>query len=161
MTTDMNLPELSEDLAQRVNASLSVTASMDQRKTVIETLAALLNSAVSNLRSWEKTAVTPMGVVMADVTRERHYQNGRWGEQNHPHGTGSNLDRSMADYIRACCKQYAAAGTLTWRHILDEEVAEAYAETDPAKLRAELVQVAATAANWVEAIDREQTYAAR
>lgn len=41
-----------------------------------------------------------------------------------------------------------------WRHILDEEVAEALAETDPERLRAELVQVAAVAVQWIEALDR-------
>lgn len=40
-----------------------------------------------------------------------------------------------------------------WRTILAEEVYEAFAETDPARLRHELVQVAAVAAAWVEDID--------
>lgn len=48
----------------------------------------------------------------------------------------------------------AEHGGLTWRHILAEEMFEALAESDPAKLRAELVQVAAVAVQWVEAIDR-------
>jgi hypothetical protein len=37
--------------------------------------------------------------------------------------------------------------------VLDEEVWEAFAESDPAKLRAELVQVAAVAFRWIEALD--------
>jgi hypothetical protein len=52
------------------------------------------------------------------------------------------------------CQSAADGGYLDWLHILREEVAEAFAESDPAKLRAELVQVAAVAVNWVEAIDR-------
>jgi hypothetical protein len=48
----------------------------------------------------------------------------------------------------------AAEKTLKWVDILEEEVAEAAAESDPAKLRAELVQVAAVAVAWIEAIDR-------
>ena len=35
-----------------------------------------------------------------------------------------------------------------------EEVAEAFAEADVRRLRAELVQCAAVAVKWVEAIDR-------
>ena len=46
-----------------------------------------------------------------------------------------------------------AAGVLTWLHILNEEVQEAFAETDDAKLRVELVQVAAMAQKWIAAID--------
>jgi hypothetical protein len=38
--------------------------------------------------------------------------------------------------------------------ILREEVYEAFAEEDPAALRTELIQVAAVAATWVDAIDR-------
>ncbi len=41
-----------------------------------------------------------------------------------------------------------------WRDILLEEVFEALAEEEPKELRKELVQVAAVAAQWVEAIDR-------
>jgi len=41
----------------------------------------------------------------------------------------------------------------TWEMILLEEVWEALAETDPVKLRAELIQVAAVAVAWVEDID--------
>lgn len=38
--------------------------------------------------------------------------------------------------------------------MLLEEVAEAFAESDDARLRAELVQVAAVAQAWIESIDR-------
>ena len=37
--------------------------------------------------------------------------------------------------------------------ILAEEVAEVYAESDPDRLRAELIQVAAVCVQWIEAID--------
>lgn len=35
-----------------------------------------------------------------------------------------------------------------------EEVLEAFAEADPDRLRAELVQVAAVATKWIQALDR-------
>jgi hypothetical protein len=44
--------------------------------------------------------------------------------------------------------------TLTWADILEEEIAEALAESDPVKLRAELVQSGAVIVAWIEAIDR-------
>ena len=47
-----------------------------------------------------------------------------------------------------------AHGDVTWVLIAVEEVCEAFAETDPAKLRTELIQAAAVLTAWVEAIDR-------
>jgi len=49
----------------------------------------------------------------------------------------------------------AAFGRVSWADILLEEVFEALAEDDPAALRVELIQVAAVAVQWVEAIDRK------
>lgn len=91
--------------------------------------------------------------VTKEIEAEREAQDVRWGEQNHPDGTSETFT-SRADEARATADLEANLGSLTWRHILEEEVAEAFAESDPAKLRAELVQVAAVATNWIEAIDR-------
>lgn len=104
--------------------------------------------------------------VTREVIEERVRQHAKWGEQNHPNGTGPNKlpmptgSDSWAAAIAAerlslltnCATQ---VGHVTWLHILREEVFEAFAESDPAKLRAELIQVAAVAVQWVEAIDRE------
>lgn len=110
--------------------------------------------------------------VLMAVMAERERQDAKWGEQNHPDGTGGwcVLDggallrapltggdrRYEAEEAQADCDLAAREGRLTWRHILLEEVYEALAEDDPARLRAELVQVAAVASAWVEAIDRRQ-----
>lgn len=91
--------------------------------------------------------------VLAEVAHERTTQDARWGQQNHPDGTSAE-NADYAAHVRATCQQAAAEGRVTWAHILTEEVGEAFAETNPAKLRAELLQVAAVAAAWVEAIDR-------
>lgn len=62
---------------------------------------------------------------------------------------------SFATYdTKAHSQNEGGDGTVTWWHILREEVFEAAAEEDPDKLRAELVQVAAVALKWAEAIDR-------
>ena len=107
--------------------------------------------------------------VLAEVDAERRAQDAKWGEQNHPDGTG---DQALLPYLptsepsgratygtlayraRQECDARHRAGTGTFADILLEEVGEALAEDDPARLRAELVQVAAVAVAWAEAIDR-------
>lgn len=90
------------------------------------------------------------------VLTERVRQDETHGEQNLPDDTGL----PYSGHVRACAQaDYDTAeqeGRPTWRLILQEEVAEAFAETDPARLRAELVQVAAVAVQWIEAIDRRE-----
>lgn len=108
---------------------------------------------------------------------EMRRQFAKWGEQNHPDGTGpderwlepvdvelgllgatnktiSTPASALAAAATKVTDVSAAVGEVTWLHILFEEVAEAFAESDPAALRAELVQVAAVALQWAGAIDR-------
>jgi hypothetical protein len=94
--------------------------------------------------------------VLDEIDAEREEQDAKWGQRNHASGTGSAGDEEMADLAREACQTAAAEGSLTWRDILDEEIAEAYAETDPAKIRAELVQSAAVIVAWIECIDRAE-----
>lgn len=122
-------------------------------------------AALRALRA-DRTAVHS---VIAEVAEERERQNAKWGEQNHPNGTGPDglLLDDVADH-RHGIRRFetlrndaivqtdirATDGTVTFADILLEEVFEALAEEDPAKLRTELIQVAAVATQWVEAIDR-------
>lgn len=93
--------------------------------------------------------------VACEVLNERDRQDAKWGEQNHPDGTAPTDQRLRdRDDAIASTDREAGHGTVTWRHILDEEVREAFAESDPDKLRTELIQIAAVAQQWVEAIDR-------
>ena len=94
------------------------------------------------------------GLTDEDVAGELARQVELWGEQNHPDGTGGAGYERLADLAKQRCKLAVATGALTWRMILDEEIAEAFAESDPVRLREELVQVAAVALNWVDCIDR-------
>lgn len=97
--------------------------------------------------------------VVCDVLNERQRQDAKWGEQNHPDGTGDDGWAGVgeiANCARNACDHAFATGGGTWRHIAMEEVAEAFAESDPAKLRVELVQAAAVLVAWVEAIDRRE-----
>ena len=91
--------------------------------------------------------------ILFEVADELDAQNEKWGEQNHPNGTAA-ANAVLADEARMACQLAAAGGFVTFRHILEEEVFEAFAEEDPARLRAELVQVAAVAVQWIAAIDR-------
>lgn len=92
--------------------------------------------------------------VLEDIATERDRQEERFGEQNHPDGTGGWYLGYRARAMRTMCDAATLAGCLKWRDVLLEEVYEALAESDPARLREELIQVAAVAAAWVEAIDR-------
>lgn len=90
-----------------------------------------------------------------DIVRERLRQLDKWGPQEHPDGTGEHLAQ-FADKMRAAADRAAAEGKITWRDILAEETFEAFAESDPARLRSELVQVAAVAVAWIEDIDNRE-----
>lgn len=112
----------------------------------------LIENARRAAESSLKRSVTR--AVCEEIYLERYRQDEKWGEQNHPDGTGGKWAELTRDEARAHCDRAAEAGALTWTHILREEFLEALAESDSEKLRAELIQVAAVAAAWVEAIDR-------
>lgn len=95
--------------------------------------------------------------VLEEIRIERQNQDHKWGQQNHPNGTGSDFDKMMAQTARSACDTAFANGEGNWRLILNEEFCEALAENDPIKLRTELLQTAAVCVAWVEAIDRQIT----
>jgi hypothetical protein len=106
--------------------------------------------------------------VLEEISHERGRQINKHGDQSHlPDGTGD--DRHLVrltelptygtlSYVaRATTDEHAqrgGTGTVTYADILVEEVFEALSESDPSRLRAELVQVAAVAVQWVETIDK-------
>ena len=91
-----------------------------------------------------------MNAALADVVRERE----NFGPQEHENGTGVDYDlhRDMAQLQR---KEMFEQNLGTWLHILLQEVYEAASSDDPTELRVELVQVAAVAVAWIEALDRQ------
>jgi hypothetical protein len=113
----------------------------------------------------------------SEVLEERGRQDLKWGPpQNLPDGTGpdtwpladlawaghdSPVPRTMtlisaaqlAEAAKANCEAASRNGQTTYADIFIEEVAEALAESDQAKLREELIQVAAVALKWVRVID--------
>ena len=99
--------------------------------------------------------------VLREVRGERYRQHAKWGEQNDPDGTGQAITlprvsstAEVAIWAKGRTDALMARGACTYEAILTEEWAEALAESDPAQLRTELIQVAAVAVAWVEAIDR-------
>lgn len=115
--------------------------------------------------------------VLGEVADERQRQEVKWGQQNHPDrfsvGYNATADAcDLRDYaIKADRWKVVNAARVAhrnrfgtpsdrnaaWDGVLLEEVYEALAESDPAKLRTELVQVAAVAVAWIESIDRRET----
>ncbi|MEV5977536.1 hypothetical protein [Streptomyces sp. NPDC052114] len=89
-----------------------------------------------------------------EVDAERQRQITKFGDQHHPDGTGAEHYVGLADEARKDVERFVAQHSgPEWSLVLLEEVYEALAESDPAKLRAELVQVAALCAAWVADID--------
>lgn len=97
--------------------------------------------------------LTNVLALAGEIAQERLRQHEKWGEQNHPDGFPGGW-AGHADWARESCQLAAAENRVTWLHILREEVAEVFAAPDASEKRRELVQVAAVAAAWIEAIDR-------
>lgn len=107
--------------------------------------------------------------VAREVLAERERQDTKWGQQNHPDGTGPmeyvlpdieelRVARAsdLTHIFRNITDARAKMDTVTWRDILLEEVFEALAESDPTRLREELLQVSAVAQAWAEHLDRRE-----
>lgn len=125
-------------------------------------------------------------VVLDEISGERDKQDRKWGIQHHPDGTGDwRIAGQSAKVLLAIIRSSNDSFTektadggkrrfvpvhstrmssvemreerLTWMAILLEEVLEAAVETDPQRLREELIQVAAVAVKWVEDIDQRES----
>lgn len=118
-------------------------------KTLDDAYAAMQDVTQNLLRSRQASKN-----VANEVVAERARQEAKWGEQNNPDGTGGADMELMAQIAKRETDEAHKDGSLTYKHILKEEFFEALAESNADKLRAELVQVAAVAVAWIEAIDR-------
>lgn len=119
-------------------------------------------------------------IALHEILTERSRQDAKWGEQNHPDGTGainhpldhplslsdSRLDlcggAELAEIFKGVCDKNTKMGSLTWKDILLEEVFEALAEeSDSDDLTVEVTQTAAVAVGWLGAISRRTMPATR
>lgn len=105
-----------------------------------------------------------------EVLAERERQVAKWGLQIHPnisslkdteHEDGVtqrilSLYEAQADDFKDMNDDISENGTMGWDTILLEETYEALAETDPVKLRTELVQTAAVIFAWMDDLDRRE-----
>lgn len=94
--------------------------------------------------------------VLSEVLAERQRQYALFGVQSFPDGTGGPSIQALSDLVRRACDQAFEQGEGTWLHIFLEEVLEALAEEDPAKIRAELLQAMGVGVQWIEDINRRQ-----
>lgn len=108
------------------------------------------------MQSEEFVGLHPSNIshILNDIVAEVGAQLQKWGDQHHPIGTGSSVQSMEAEYYRARCKAAAADGSITWEHILQEEIAEAFAESNFSLLRNELVQSAAVIVSMIRDIER-------
>ena len=108
--------------------------------------------------------------VLDEVAAERQRQDACWGQQNHPsfptplYGIPAYDAEARALYYgvpeesdaKWMCEERFGIGEGTYGDIFIEEVAEAIGAADEDRLREELVQCAAVAVAWIEAIDRRK-----
>ncbi|MFE4647713.1 DUF6011 domain-containing protein [Streptomyces sp. NPDC056707] len=89
------------------------------------------------------------------IDTERQAQLAKWGEQHHRDGsaTGTNI-RLCTDLAEGMRQVNADPAEVSWTTIMLEEAYEVGAETDPAKIRAELIQLVAVCAAWISDIEQ-------
>jgi len=94
--------------------------------------------------------------IFEEIRAERKRQDEKWGEQNHPMlGTNAgDLTRDDLKKVLEELKKMNETEMKNWLNILDEEVCEAFLETEPEKQREEMLQVAAVAVAIIECLDR-------
>lgn len=173
MSVWLTAPEAAKRVGKSVRTIVRwLDDDMESQHGLIREEVLLQRDAEMRARRGRPRKVDPRAEVMRAVVEERDRQDRKWGEQNHPNGTGSTArplfdPRSFLDDDTAAVKiaeimkkrtdeRFAGIGDRegSWLDILLEEVFEAAAESNPEKLRYDLIQVAAVSVQWVEALDR-------
>lgn len=107
---------------------------------------------------WMANTVPVLIAVLEErVQQERRYGHVNdkleWGTGPHTQWLRPYTDEPASAIERLLREEYMAQpGLPTWAFLVREEIAEAFLEADPARLEAELVQVAALCVSWVERI---------
>lgn len=92
-------------------------------------------------------------MIVAEIVRERRRQDQSHGFIDLPDGTGGEDAIRRAELAKRACDILAESKSVTWADVFVEEVLEVLAESEGAKLRTELIQVAALCVKWVQWID--------
>lgn len=106
---------------------------------------------IANL--WGPRAGLPGILDQIAVQRARQRTAFGAGEHELPDGTGQYPETIAADVARMACDSAAEGGYLDWLHVVRAAAEQAFAESRPAELRADLLGLAAFTAGWIEAID--------
>ena len=92
--------------------------------------------------------------IIADLEDELGRAHAKHGSQSLPLGTrNGGMNLVWRRQAQASCDRATREGTLTWMHVIEEELAESACEEDPEKFRAELIQVAAMAVKAIKDLD--------
>ena len=94
-----------------------------------------------------------MDNVFEEIRKERQRQIEKWGEQKLPMLNVPFTEKGIEEKSKAY-KAINDNSESSWFSVLQEEVSEAFAETDPKKQREEMIQVAAVAVQIIEYLDR-------
>jgi len=104
--------------------------------------------------------------ILSEIKAERQRQEEKWGQQEHPildqrlltFGPERMCDEyelPSEDRARELCEYRSRTGTLTYMHILIEEISEAAScGKNVEELRKELIQCAAVTVAMIESLDR-------
>jgi len=99
-----------------------------------------------------------MNQVLVDIATERQRQLEKWGDQTHPFtAIGAPAHKYLADQWKRRNDKMNDVNPdgIAWDSIALEELHEAFAEEDPAKIRQEAIETAAVMVALVEQIDRQ------
>jgi len=91
--------------------------------------------------------------ILDEIHAERLNQIQQHGANSHEFGNCQSNDFQYSLDAKKACNEAFKNGSGTWRHILMEEIAEVWAESDPYRMRGELLQVAAVVAAMIEDLD--------
>lgn len=94
--------------------------------------------------------------VLLDLLKVRYCSDCKYKTVTHyldkSDGTGGSDARAFLEIARGELTRYADRDAIPWRALLECEVAETFAETDPQRLEDELLDVANVATKWAQAI---------
>ena len=120
---------------------------------------------MKNSRIELKIGESAIDEIFKQIIKERVRQNVKWGEQNHPIVSSlkewnNNLpilveyDICNEERAKFLCNWNSANKTLTWGHIIVEELAEALCAKTVEEQRKELIETAACCIAAIESLDR-------
>lgn len=106
-----------------------------------------------------RDAIAEYSPILGDVWAERVRQIEKFGEQHREDGADPMTYGPIAARSRENFQNAEANGGATWHRALNGPFFESVSETDPAMLRASLVELAAVACAWIEDIDSRKEVA--